>query len=57
MISEDKKVEDIDMEEAVEDTEEAMEEEEAKGFKLHILPMTYGLHQKHGLRHNDYQVS
>ncbi len=24
-------------------------------FSLKILPLTHELHQKHGLRHNDYQ--
>ncbi len=35
---------------------EEEEEELADGnYNLRILPMTHELHQKHGLRHNDYQ--
>jgi len=37
----------------VEENEE--EEEIGAAFSLKILPLTVGLHQKHGLRHNDYQ--
>ena len=33
----------------------AEEEEEDVSYNLKILPLTFGLHQKHGLRHSDYQ--
>ncbi len=36
--------------------EEDMEEEvNSDSYSLKILPLTHELHQKHGLRHNDYQ--
>ncbi len=28
---------------------------DATAFSLKVLPLTFSLHQKHGLRHNDYQ--
>ena len=35
--------------------DEADETVDPDVFNLKILPLTYGLHQKHGLRHNDFQ--
>lgn len=38
------------------DAEAAAEEEEDDSvFGLKLLPLTHALHQKHGLRHDDYQ--
>ena len=57
-------VADTDPKEAVDNAEvdpeaagddEATEPVELDVFNLKILPLTYALHQKHGLRHNDYQ--
>ena len=31
------------------------EEEDLNVYQLKILPLCHDLHQKHGLRHNDYQ--
>ena len=54
MVSDDLK--DVDNNPEVEAGEDEQEEEvELDVFNLKILPLTYGLHQKHGLRHNDYQ--
>jgi signal recognition particle subunit SRP68 len=38
------------------DEEEIQEtEEDLTSYNIKILPLTHQLHQKHGLRHNDYQ--
>lgn len=34
---------------------EEEEEEDLNSYQLRVLPFCHDLHQKHGLRHNDYQ--